>query len=434
MSSHTEPLHDLHEDEKVDRDAESADPTPIPEDKDDSDSFPEGGLRAWLVAAGAGGILFSTLGYSNSFGVFQAYYTTHQLRDVGPDDIAWIGGTQGFLTLAAGAIGGPLFDRYGAWVIRPAAVLYVFGIMMTSICTKFWHFMLAQGILTGLSTGLVMFPAMSAVSQYFRKRRGASIGCALAGSSLGAVVFPVILSQLLSSSDIGFGWSVRICAFIMLPVLAFSCVAIKARLPPRSSHFFLIRAFRDPLYDILIVSSFFLFVGMFIPLFYLPTYGTYRGMQEKLAFYLVAIVNSASLPGRIIPGILGDKVGRMNALSAAGFATAILIFCWPKTISVASIIVFAVLVGFTSGAIISGISVVLSTCTKDPKNVGTYMGQGIAIASLAALVAPSANGALLKAYGGFEQVSYLSGSCCLFGAVLLFGAKRLTPQGLLGKV
>lgn len=111
-------------------DSESAGPGPGPgpEEKDDIDSFPEGGARAWLVAAGAGCVMFSTLGYSNSYGVFQAYYQVHQLHDVGPDDIAWIGGMQGFLTLATGAIGGPLFDRYGAWVCclswrrQPAAV------------------------------------------------------------------------------------------------------------------------------------------------------------------------------------------------------------------------------------------------------------------------------------------------------------------------
>lgn len=78
--------------------------------------FPEGGLRAWLVAAGTAGILFCTLGYSNSFGVFQAYYIHNQLRDHSPDDISWIGSIQIFLVFALGVIGGPIFDRYGAWV------------------------------------------------------------------------------------------------------------------------------------------------------------------------------------------------------------------------------------------------------------------------------------------------------------------------------
>jgi len=32
------------------------------------DTFPEGGARAWCVAAGTAGVTFCTLGYLNSFG------------------------------------------------------------------------------------------------------------------------------------------------------------------------------------------------------------------------------------------------------------------------------------------------------------------------------------------------------------------------------
>lgn len=86
------------------------------EDKYENGDFPEGGTKAWMVAAGTASILFSTLGYTNSWGVFQAYYMENQLRDESSDRIAWIGSIQAFLIFAAGAIGGPLFDRYGAKV------------------------------------------------------------------------------------------------------------------------------------------------------------------------------------------------------------------------------------------------------------------------------------------------------------------------------
>ena len=39
-------------------------PNSIPEQH----TFPEGGLRAWCVAAGCAGILFSGFGYVNAFG------------------------------------------------------------------------------------------------------------------------------------------------------------------------------------------------------------------------------------------------------------------------------------------------------------------------------------------------------------------------------
>lgn len=84
-----------------------------------STPVPDGGLRAWLVAAGASFIFFSALGYGNSYGVFQAHYMRHQLSNKSSDSIAWIGSVTTFLQLLAGGLGGPLFDRFGTtWVRR----------------------------------------------------------------------------------------------------------------------------------------------------------------------------------------------------------------------------------------------------------------------------------------------------------------------------
>ena len=85
-------------------------------EKPEDDPAPEGGLRAWLVAAGGAAILFSTLGFANSFGTFEAYYATHQMRGESPSKIAWIGSLSMFLQFFAGLVGGPLFDRFGAMV------------------------------------------------------------------------------------------------------------------------------------------------------------------------------------------------------------------------------------------------------------------------------------------------------------------------------
>lgn len=91
----------------------------INNDKAPSGNFgpaPDGGLRAWLVAAGAACTIFSTLGFANSFGVLQEYYAAHQLQKESADRIAWIGSLAAFLQFGSGAIAGPLFDWYGAWV------------------------------------------------------------------------------------------------------------------------------------------------------------------------------------------------------------------------------------------------------------------------------------------------------------------------------
>ena len=78
---------------------------------------PDGGFRAWLVAA-SGCATFFCLGITWSFGVFQLYYAAHQLKDEPQDRIAWIGSIAACIQFAAGAVTGPLFDRYGSMVSR----------------------------------------------------------------------------------------------------------------------------------------------------------------------------------------------------------------------------------------------------------------------------------------------------------------------------
>lgn len=131
---------------------------------------------------------------------------------------------------------------------------YVLSLMMTSLCKKYRQFMLAQGVLGGLSLGMTMCPCMAATPQYFNKKRAAAMGMAVVGSSIGGVVWPIALSKMLNNSSLNFGWSVRIVDFVILGVLAFADSVIRARLPPRKSGVLLLGAFRDPVYSISIAA------------------------------------------------------------------------------------------------------------------------------------------------------------------------------------
>lgn len=90
-------------------------------------------------------------------GVFQTYYTLH--LDASPSSISWIGTIQNFLTFFIGAFSGRLLD---AGLFLPTLLigvsLQVIGIFMTSLCTKYWQLLLAQGILNGVGGGLFFTP------------------------------------------------------------------------------------------------------------------------------------------------------------------------------------------------------------------------------------------------------------------------------------
>ena len=294
--------------------------------------------------------------------------------------------------------------------------------------------MLVQGVLTGIAIGLLMFPAMAAVSQYFDKKRATALGLALSGSSIGGVVIPIALSKMLNSSPLGFGWTLRVIGLAMLPLLAFSCVAVKPRLPPRTTTFFIGTAFKEANFILLIVSVFFMCLGMFTPPFFIPKYAVTRGMDATLASYLLAILNAAATFGRIIPGMLADKFGRLNILALAGVITGIIICCLNKAETIATLVLYSVVFGFSWGTIVSGSSAAFAVCPKDPRDIGTYIGMGLAVSSFGALIGPPVNGMLVNRYGGFFEASIFSGVMCLVGGCTALVSKAATPQGILGKI
>ena len=278
-----------------------------------------------------------------------------------------------------------------------------------------------------------MAPGMAAIGQYFNKKRGAAMGIAVAGSSLGGVILPIALNNMLYNPRLGFGWTVRILGFIMIAILIPSATGIRARLPPRKDKFFLPSAFREVHFCLLTGAVFLAIIGVFTPFFYLPTYAVEHGMSTRLALYLTAIVNAASFFGRVIPGILADKVGRLNMFVAATLCTGILCMCWQRITTNAGLIVFAALYGFFSGAVVSLMAVCFSQVPKNPQNIGTYVGMAMFLVSFGALIGPPSNGALVTRYNSFDQAATFSGVLIIAGSFVALLSKRWTDKGVLAK-
>ncbi|PCG95570.1 Major facilitator superfamily domain, general substrate transporter [Penicillium occitanis (nom. inval.)] len=385
--------------------------------------FPEGGTRAWLVLLGAFCVSFATFGYMNAFGVYQEYYTKYTLRHETPSNISWIGSVQICFLFSGSLVGGPLFDRYGASVIHIPAISVVVSVMMTSLCKKYYQFMLAQGILGGIASGMLFAPVMTCVSHYFHKRRAAALGATVSGSSIGGVIFPIALSKMLANESLGFGWSVRIVGFIILFMMLIAIATVKERLPPRKDRILLPSAFTRALYTLITLGITFMMWGMFTPFFYLPQYAQSHGMDSQLSSYLLAILNAASMFGRVLPGFIADKIGRFNVLILNGFCTGILLLCWIAVSSDASIIVFAVLYGYFSGGIVSLMSPCIAQASPSPDQIGTHLGMSLAVVGIAGLTGTPICGALFDKYGEYTQPAIFSGVMVLVGVVLTVAAR-----------
>jgi nitrate/nitrite transporter NarK len=108
--------------------------------------------------------------------------------------------------------------------------LHVFGLMMASISTEYYQFLLSQAVCSPIGASMVFYPSFSATLTWFYKKRGIAVGIAAAGSSLGGVIFPIMVQRLVT--EVGFGWTMRISAFLILGLLIIANVFIKSRIPP----------------------------------------------------------------------------------------------------------------------------------------------------------------------------------------------------------
>jgi hypothetical protein len=76
----------------IEKNSAKADTTtePAPPSGQPPSSPPEGGRRAWLTVAGGAAGMFTSFGFCNCIGLFQAYYEENQLRSYSSSEVAWI--------------------------------------------------------------------------------------------------------------------------------------------------------------------------------------------------------------------------------------------------------------------------------------------------------------------------------------------------------
>ncbi|KAA1472291.1 MFS general substrate transporter [Dentipellis sp. KUC8613] len=416
----------------------------------------DGGLWAWLSVAGGFLALFCSFGQLNAFGTFQAWYAQHQLSHLPPSTIAWIGSVQLWVFFFSGTFVGHAFDTYGPrYILAAGSFVMVFALMMTSLCTRYYQFMLAQGALFSIGVAMLFYCSLASVATHFQKRRATAIGLASAGSGVGGTVFPIIFPRLFAL--VGFAWAVRIVGFISLaccaltlPMVTRHPSAIGAR--RRSGMGWVdVGAVKDVRFVLLAVGCAFVCFGLFIPYFFITSYtqAIARVQHHDLPHppgsgsfsTSLAILNAASVLGRTLPPLIADRIGPYNTLvpsvTLAGlFCVALWLPAGPGTMHARDVldalvarslegttgtparlvIAFAALYGFASGAAIAMITPCVARIS-DVRRIGARVGMLYTVVSIPSLFGGPAAGALIGLAGG----SY-TGAIALAGATLLVGA------------
>ena len=233
---------------------------------------------------------------------------------------------------------------------------------MISLCKEYYQFFLALGLLLGVGQASLACPVLAMVSLHFKKNRGLATGFMIAGSSLGGIIWPIMLDQLLNKDGVSFAWTVRIVPFTMLPPVAITIatvhpsaaaksisegnLAANNEKPKKKTDLSLIK---NPIFLTFCAGLGIYYLGMFSPFFFATSYAASMGMSMSFSFYLVSILNAASLVGRISASWFADMYGHFNICSLAALSSAVVTFCWTSADSSSGLIVWSLAYGFASG-------------------------------------------------------------------------------------
>ena len=169
---------------------------------------------------------------------------------------------------------------------------------------------------------------------------------------------------------------------------------------------------------------------MFVPFTFIVVEARAHGMSDRMANYLVPILNGASVFGRTVPNALADKVGRFNMMiTMASFTTILILALWLPATGNVPLILFAALFGIGSGA---GIGLTPALCAEiSPiKDIGVRTGTIFSFASIAALTGSPIGGRIVGDSGGtFKYAIVFAGVNCAVGTAL-FIACRISVGGV----
>lgn len=123
------------------------------------------------------------------------------------------------------------------------------------------------------------------------------MGIMVTGSSVGGVIFPIMLNRLVQNPSTGYPWAIRIAAFLILALQTVAILTVRPRnkpVPKRMAAGALAAPFKEFPFLVMLLGMFVLTCGIFIPVNYLALQGYLEAhISVDMSLYLVSIFNAA---------------------------------------------------------------------------------------------------------------------------------------------
>ena len=353
----------------------------------------------WVVVAAGALITWMAMGALLSLPVFLAPISA---------DTGWSRGgigfamTLNFLTMGIGsAVWGNLSDRYGPRVILVVGVVLLgAGLALASRSTTLLQFQAIYGLLIGVAAGSLMVPLMSTVVLWFDDHRALAVS--LVSSGIG--VAPMTVSPFAANLVVTHGWRasqlILAAAVVLLLVPAALCIRRPSHMPAATAAGGLggaelkaatRRALRSRAFVVLSLTFFACCATHAGPIFHTISYAIGCGLPPMTAVTIYSVEGFAGLVGRLVFGVLGDRVG-VKRMIVVGLVT--------QALAAGSYILATGLgdfyvVAFVFGMAYGGVMPLYSALARDyfaPQIMGSVLGAMTLLSGLGMALGPAFGG------------------------------------------
>src|SRR5688572_6563825 len=228
--------------------------------------------------------------------------------------------TINFLVMAFGAFAwGAATDRWGARLVTLiGAVLLGLGLTLASRAQSLLQFQLTYGLLVGLAASAFFAPMIAAVTGWFETNRSLAVSLVSAGMGVAPLTIPPLATWLITQS----GWRTAMLGIGLLAWVLLIPAALFVRQPPvsrptaaatragsASSGLTLSQALTTPQFLILGFTFLLCCAAHSGPIFHVVSYAMYCGIGSMAAVSVYSVEGLAGLGGRLLLGVLADRVG-----------------------------------------------------------------------------------------------------------------------------
>lgn len=339
--------------------------------------------------------------------------------------------TVGFLVMGvAGFFWGTLTDRIGARpVVLIAAVMLGLGLFIASRATDLLVFQFAYGGLVGASGGAFFAPLMATTIGWFDKNRSLAVSLV----SLGGGVAPMVITPLATVLIQIYGWrdammmTAITATVLILPLsllirrapemLAASPTPSSDVEPAEHQPTRMGAVFRTPQFFVLAGVFFFCCAAHSGPIFHTVSYAMLCGASAIAAASIYSVEGFAGLFGRVIFGILGDRLGVKRVIIGGLVLQAAGIYTYIYVSELSHFYALAAVLGLAYGGVMP-LYAVLARDYFGPKVMGTVLGGITMTSSIGMAFGPLGGGWIFDTFGDYHWLYVSSAVIGLAAAAL----------------